>query len=133
MIFAGLVAVAALQAAPLGRDDRAHDQLLSAANQIMDAEEALAFTLGKCAAVYPSGPADPFVVKARKEVEEIGLEELTMSVVRLRQLRFAEGAEAGARAKPTIRACIGDIDGRASDLQQHAQGFRGLVGTLSQR
>lgn len=133
MIFVGLVTLVAIQAEPLGSDDGAHDQLLSAANQIMDAEEALAFTLGKCAAVYPSGTADPFVVKARKEVEDIGLEELTMSVVRLRQLRFAEGAEAETRAKPTIRSCIGDIDDRASALQQHAQGFRGLVGTLSQR
>lgn len=125
----GLVVALALQSSA---QQEADALLLQATDQIFDAEEALAFTLGRCAAIYPSGSSDPFVIEARRGVEDIGMEPLTKWAVRLRQMRFAEGVEAGTEKGATVRTCVQRIDDEASTLNQHVMGMRGLIQSLSQ-
>jgi hypothetical protein len=126
----GLVLALALQGAV---QQDADALLMQATDRIFDAEEALAYTLGRCASIYPAGSGDPFVIEAREGVEELGMEPLTKWTIRLRQVRYAEGVEAGPEKDATARTCLQRISDEASDLDQHVAGMRGLIQTLSQR
>lgn len=118
------------QDVPASEDEALFVQSLE---RILDAEEALAFTQGRCLIVYPTGQQDPFAIQAQQSVANLGDDVLTMSVVRLRQMRFAEGAEAAGTDRPTIRQCVAEIDEAATDLSAHVEGMAGLVRTLEAR
>ena len=128
-MIAALAAAALLQVAPADDADALINQ---AVDRLMEADQALAFTQGRCSSIYPEGLTDPYAAAAQLAVLDLGIEQLTLSVTRLRQMHFAEGADAAGSSQATIRGCVAEIDDHAADLQQNVDGLVGLVTSLSQ-
>lgn len=131
MIALGLIF--AIQAAPMSSAYQQRlAQLNAATDAILASEDALAFSLGRCYATYPSGQADPYVVEARQAVDELGSRDLSMAAERVYLVRFTEGAQAAPSYKVSVRDCATEIGDAATELRQQVQGMRGLLMTIGQ-
>lgn len=131
LIFALMVV---LQSAPMSAaDQETLVQLNQATDAVLDSQEALAFSLGRCSAAYPSGQADPYVVEARQALDGLGSRDLSMAAERVYLVRFSEGTEAAPTYKATVRECASEIGDAATELRQQVQGMRGLLTVISQR
>ncbi|CAN7172182.1 hypothetical protein [Brevundimonas sp. LjRoot202] len=127
-----LAAAALLQAQAASQSDfqREGPALVEqASGRVFDAHEALAFELGKCARILPTGSSLPSVSEASVEVAEIGIPELSDALARIYAVSFAEGLQADQRGL-SPRGCADEIDALASDQVQHTRGLRGLLETL---
>lgn len=132
MIALGLIL--AMQAAPMTPADQERlAQLNAATDAILDSQDALAFSLGRCSTTFPSGQADPYVVEARQAVDDLGSRDLSMAAERVYLVRFTEGTEAAPTYKASVRECASEISDAATDLRQQVQGMRGLLTTIGQR
>ena len=99
--------------------------------RIIDSSGDLAEALGRCVSVYPGGSANPYVIRARSEVADLGIDDLTFSVQHVESVLFAQAAAEPSDPARTVRSCAEEIEGAAEDVRSHAVGFRGLLVTLS--
>lgn len=129
VLMAGLLAQDAAPRSDLRRE--APVLMSEATTLIIDRSGDLAETLGRCASVYPGGSANPFVVRARNEVADLGIEDLTFAVRHVESVLFAQAAAEPRDPARTVRACAAEIEEAAEDVRAYAVGLRALLVTLA--
>lgn len=90
----------------------------------------MAFALGLCSARYPLGQSDPYVVKARQEVSDLGIEDLNFALAQIEAISYAEGVEAAGSARTSVRGCADQITAAATGVSQNVPGLRALLTRL---
>lgn len=103
-----------------------------ALDQVATPYGEMAYAVGLCAKTYPLGSADPFVVQAKRDVAELGLQQLNFSLARIEAISYAEGIEASKTSRTTVRGCASVISEAATDVSQNVNGLRGLMYQLAQ-
>jgi len=121
------IAAIALQSA-LQRD--APQLIQQAADHVFESTERLAFMIGKCSAVLPTGGSLPSVLGVGEPLAELGSREINDGVAEIAAIAYAEGLSEADDKALTIRGCAADINDAAAEARVHADGILSLAETI---
>lgn len=90
----------------------------------------MAEAVGQCSLVYPGGGMNPYVMQARQDVRDLGVETLTFETDRMESILFASGAQRAPSHRRTVMECVTEVEDPARNVSAYVQGLLSLVRTI---